>query len=32
MIKEIFQLGGAVEGLVPEAVIERLKNRVRNGK
>jgi pantetheine-phosphate adenylyltransferase len=32
MIKEIFQLGGAVDGLVPEAVIERLKHRVRNGK
>lgn len=31
LVKEVFQLGGSVEGLVPELVIERLKKRV-NGK
>jgi pantetheine-phosphate adenylyltransferase len=31
MVKEVFQLGGSVEGLVPASVIERLKHRVRNG-
>ena len=28
LVKEVFQLGGSVEGLVPELVIERLKRRV----
>jgi pantetheine-phosphate adenylyltransferase len=31
MVKEVFQLGGSVAGLVPELVIERLKHRVGNG-
>ena len=28
LVKEVFQLGGSVEGLVPESVIARLKLRV----
>ena len=28
MVKEVFRLGGSVDGLVPESVIERLKSRV----
>ncbi len=28
LVKEVFQLGGSVEGLVPELVIARLKKRV----
>ena len=28
LVKEVFQLGGSVEGLVPQLVIERLKRRV----
>jgi len=28
LVKEVFQLGGSVEGLVPQLVIERLKKRV----
>jgi pantetheine-phosphate adenylyltransferase len=28
LVKEVFQLGGSVEGLVPPFVIERLKGRV----
>jgi pantetheine-phosphate adenylyltransferase len=28
LIKNVFELGGSVEGLVPEAVIARLKDRV----
>jgi pantetheine-phosphate adenylyltransferase len=28
LVKEVFQLGGSVEGLVPELVIARLKQRV----
>ena len=28
LVKEVFQLGGSVEGLVPASVIERLKTRV----
>jgi len=28
LVKEVFQLGGSVQGLVPELVIERLKQRV----
>ncbi len=31
LVKEVFQLGGSVEGLVPELVIERLKRRVGDG-
>ncbi len=30
LVKEVFQLGGSVEGLVPELVIARLKKRVSN--
>ena len=30
LVKEVFQLGGSVEGLVPQLVIERLKKRVAN--
>ncbi len=28
LVKEVFQLGGSVEGLVPQLVIERLQRRV----
>ncbi len=28
MVKEVFRLGGSVDGLVPESVIARLKSRV----
>jgi pantetheine-phosphate adenylyltransferase len=28
LVKEVFQLGGSVEGLVPQSVIDRLKARV----
>ena len=31
LIKNVFELGGSVHGLVPEAVIKRLKARVANG-
>lgn len=31
LVKGVFRLGGSVEGLVPPAVIERLKRRVPNG-
>jgi pantetheine-phosphate adenylyltransferase len=31
LVKEVFQLGGSVEGLVPPFVIERLKRRVTKG-
>jgi pantetheine-phosphate adenylyltransferase len=32
LIKNVFELGGSVEGLVPDSVIQRLKNRVIPGK
>ena len=32
LVKEVFQLGGSVEGLVPQSVIDRLTARVSNGK
>jgi phosphopantetheine adenylyltransferase len=28
-VKEVFRLGGSVEGLVPERVLEKLKERGR---
>jgi phosphopantetheine adenylyltransferase len=28
-VKEVFRLGGSVEGLVPELVLEKLKERGR---
>ena len=31
LIKNVFELGGSVDGLVPQAVIKRLKARVANG-
>jgi pantetheine-phosphate adenylyltransferase len=31
LVKEVFTLGGSIEGLVPQFVIERLKARVPNG-
>jgi pantetheine-phosphate adenylyltransferase len=30
LVKEVFELGGSVEGLVPRFVIERLKQHVPN--
>ena len=32
LVKEVFRLGGAVEGLVPELVLERLRARVEPEK
>jgi pantetheine-phosphate adenylyltransferase len=29
LVKEVFRLGGSVEGLVPELVLEKLKERGR---
>lgn len=31
LTKEVFLLGGNLEGLVPEAVLERLRERIRQG-
>ena len=31
LVKEVFTLGGSIEGLVPQFVIDRLKARVPNG-
>jgi pantetheine-phosphate adenylyltransferase len=32
LVKEVFQLGGSVEGLVPKLVIERLKKRIADSR
>jgi pantetheine-phosphate adenylyltransferase len=32
LVKEVFQLGGSVDGLVPQSVLDRLRARVPNGK
>ena len=31
LVKEVFQLGGAVEGLVPQAVEKRMKEKMKKG-
>jgi pantetheine-phosphate adenylyltransferase len=31
LVKEVFQLGGAVEGLVPPAVEKRMKEKMKRG-
>ena len=31
LVKEVFQLGGAIEGLVPPAVEKRMKEKMRKG-
>ena len=30
LIKEVFSLGGLIEGLVPELVLERMKQKLKN--
>lgn len=31
LIKEVFSLGGTIDGLVPDRVVERMKNKFRAG-